>query len=173
MSSTTKVRTDLVYGYEDILDNYISDYLPLTGGEMSGNLTTSTDLFLDGPVTEAVHTLEKVEDTGGRQAGGPLVFELDPHKGKFQLHYMNEDSTYDVTKFQDGQSITLMIDTSWKEPNDPMPKLTWPTIKWVNTSGIPPSISDTGFLIVGLWRAAGKMYGSLSGKYGNLPALNG
>lgn len=81
---------------------------------------------------------------------------LDLTNGAIQLHTLTGNSTY-TDALQSGEAITLMIDDGAGFT------VTWPSIIWVNTSGITPTLSTTGFTIVALWKVGVVLYGALVG----------
>jgi hypothetical protein len=170
----TKLHTDMIEGLDDLMPSEGS-YLPLEGSTINQDITTSTltgdltikgDLKVNGAVEEKVYDLTPIDATAT-----PLQYELNPNNGTIQFHTFIGDSVY-TANFEEGQSIILMIHASEQAVN---PHLTWPAITWVSTSGdsaIPamaPSIANTGFLAISLWKVAGVLHGSLSGDYNKYP----
>ena len=62
-----------------------------------------------------------------------------------------ETSIYDG--FQDGQSVTLMIDDGSART------ITWPAMDWVG-DGSPPTLETTGYNVIVVWQVASTVYGS-------------
>ncbi len=82
---------------------------------------------------------------------------LDHSNGAIQTHTLTGNSTY-TDSILEGEAITLMIDDGAGFT------VTWPTIMWVNTGGIAPPLSTTGFTIVALWKVGTTLYGALVGR---------
>jgi hypothetical protein len=170
----TKLHTDMVEGLDDLTPSG-DGYLLLKGSTKNQDITTSTltgdltikgDLKVNGSISEKVYDLTPIDATAT-----PLQYELNPNNGTIQFHTFIGDSAY-TANFEEGQSIILMIHASEQAVN---PNLSWPAITWVSTSGdsaipaIVPSIADTGFLAISLWKVAGVLHGSLSGDYNKYP----
>lgn len=170
----TKLHTDMVEGLDDLMPS-ADDLLPLEGSTINQDITTSTltgdltikgDLKVNGAISEKVYDLTPIDENAT-----PLQYELNPNNGTIQFHTFIGDSVY-TANFKEGQSIILMIHASEQNANHP---LSWPAITWVSTSGdsaipvLAPSIADTGFLVISLWKVAGVLHGSLSGDYNKYP----
>ena len=170
----TKLHTDMVEGLDDIVS--AGGYLLLKGSTINQDITTSTltgdltikgNLMVNGAISEKVYDLTPIDATAT-----PLQYELNPNNGTIQFHTFIGGSSY-TAKFEEGQSIILMIHASEQAVN---PHLSWPAITWVSTSGdsaipvLAPSIADTGFLVISLWKVAGVLHGSVSGDYNKYPA---
>ena len=170
----TKLHTDLIVGLDDLMPS-ADDYLLLEGSTINNDITTSTltgdltikgDLEVNGAISEKVYDLTPIDANATT-----LQYELNPNNGTIQFHTFIGDSIY-TANFKEGQSIILMIHASEQAVN---PHLSWPAITWVSTSGdsarpvITPSIADTGFLVISLWKVAGVLHGSLSGDYNKYP----
>jgi hypothetical protein len=169
----TKLHTDMVEGLDDLTPS--GGYLPLEGSTINQDITTSTltgdltikgDLKVNGAISEKVYDLTPIDENVT-----PLQYELNPNNGTIQFHTFIGSSSY-TAKFEEGQSIILMIHASEQSVN---PTLSWPAITWVSSSGdssfpaSAPSIADTGFLAISLWKVARVLYGSLSGNYNKYP----
>ena len=172
----TKLHTDMVEGLDDLMPSG-EGYLLLEGSTINNDITTSTltgdltikgDLKINGSISEKVYDLTPLDENAT-----PLQYELNPNNGTIQFHTFIGDSVY-TDKFKEGQSIILMIHALEQAVKPP---LSWPAITWVSTSGdssIPvaaPSIADTGFLAISLWKVAGVLHGSLSGDYNKYPLV--
>ena len=170
----TKLHTDLIVGLDDLMPS-ADDYLLLEGSTKNNDITTSTltgdltikgDLEVNGAISEKVYDLTPIDANATT-----LQYELNPNNGTIQFHTFIGDSVY-TANFKEGQSIILMIHASEQAVNS---HLSWPAITWVSTSGdsafpaITPSIADTGFLAISLWKVAGVLHGSLSGDYNKYP----
>jgi len=138
----------------------------ITKSTLTGDLTIKGDLMVNGSISEKVYDLTPIDENAT-----PLQYELNPNNGTIQFHTFIKDSVY-TAKFEEGQSIILMIHASEQSVN---PDLSWPAITWVSTSGdssipvLAPAIADTGFLAISLWKVAGVLHGSLSGDYNKYP----
>jgi len=82
---------------------------------------------------------------------------LDHSNGAIQTHTLTGTTTY-TDSILEGEAITLMIDDGSAFT------VTWPTITWVNNSGIAPVLSTTGFTIVSVWKVGTTLYGALVGR---------
>lgn len=109
-------------------------------GVSVGNLSVSSS------VTEGVYTITDSASV-----------DLDPANGTIQLWTLGANRTPTAANFQNGQSMTLMI-------NDGSARtITWSTIgvNWVG--GSAPSLPTTGYAVVILWKVAGVIRGSYAG----------
>jgi hypothetical protein len=170
----TKLHTDMVEGLDDLMSSG-GGYLLLEGSTKNQDITTSTltgdltikgDLKVNGAISEKVYDLTPIDENAT-----PLQYELNPNNGTIQFHTFIGDSIY-TDNFEEGQSILLMIHASEQAVSA---HLWWPSIAWASASGdsaipaIAPSIADTGFLAISLWKVADVLYGSLSGDYNKYP----
>jgi hypothetical protein len=107
----------------------------------SGTLLTST---LSGTPTEQVFTI----------SGTSAV--LEPDNGSIQIHNLTANTTY-TDGFSAGQAILLMIDDGTAST------VTWPTTTWVNNARNAPTLANTGYTTVSLWKVGSTLYGALVG----------
>lgn len=110
-----------------------------------------TNLKVTGSLTEEVYTI-----TDG------AAFEVDPHNGTIQVITLTASRTPKATNFENGQSLTLMVDDgtaytiTWTDA-------TWGTggVTWVG--GTAPTLATTGYTVITFWKVAGETYGSHTG----------
>ena len=81
---------------------------------------------------------------------------LDPANGSIQTHTLSGATTY-TDGFSAGQAITLMIDDGTAAT------ITWPTMTWVNNAAVAPTLAETGYTVVALWKVSTVLYGALVG----------
>jgi hypothetical protein len=81
---------------------------------------------------------------------------IDPDNGSVQTHTLTANTTYS-DGFSEGEAITLMIDDGSAYT------ITWPTMTWVNNGGSAPTLADTGYTVVALWKVSTTLYGALVG----------
>ena len=114
--------------------------------EEGGQATDLTvdGLTLQGEVTEAVFAI-----TGTTPA-------ISSANGTIQTWTLTANSTPTLT-LTAGQSITLMIDDGTAYT------ITWPTIRWVGSGGLPPVLASTGYNVITLWRVGADIFGSYGG----------
>lgn len=98
----------------------------------------------NGSITETVFALSGT---------GPT---LEPDNGTIQTHTLTGNTTY-TDGFSNGQSMTLMINDGTAFT------VTWPSVTWINTNGIAPTLATVGYTAVVLWKVGGVLYGSLIG----------
>jgi hypothetical protein len=80
---------------------------------------------------------------------------LNPANGPIQVWNMTTNSTVLFSAFQDGQTMTLMVDDGLSNT------ITWPTVSWIN--GSAPTLEPTGYTVLEFWRVAGTVYGAKVG----------
>lgn len=114
------------------------------------SLGTVGYLSADNPVITAGSLTEDVFALSGTSA------VLDPANGSIQTHVLSGATTY-TDGFEPGQAITLMIDDGAGFT------VSWPAITWVNTAALPPTLAQTGFTTVTLWKIGAVLYGALIG----------
>lgn len=81
---------------------------------------------------------------------------LDPANGTVQLKTLSSNTTL-TDSVTDGESMTLMIDDGTAYT------VTWPTMTWVNSGGIAPTLATSGYTVVALWKISTTLYGALVG----------
>ena len=109
------------------------------------NKTLSNTVF-QGSYTETIF-----------QTSGTGVTTLSPTDGTLQVLDVIGPCTLSYGTWSAGQSITLMIS------NPSGSALSWPATTWVNNAGLAPTLSTTGFTVVGLWMFSGSVYGAFIG----------
>jgi hypothetical protein len=105
---------------------------------------TVQNVVFSGSYTEQVFTI-----TDG------AAVNLDPINGTIQVWTLGADRTPTATGFDDGQSLTLMINDGTGFT------ITWPSVTWIG--GVAPPLSPTGFTIIGLFKVGGVLYGEYGG----------
>jgi hypothetical protein len=110
------------------------EYLELSGGDMTGDIGLLS-------YTETVF-----EVTGTTPA-------LSPSNGTVQTWTLSGNSTPTFGTFDAGQSIVLMIDDGSDST------ITWPTMTWLTSDGLAPTLATTGFTAVVLWKVGSVVYG--------------
>jgi hypothetical protein len=97
---------------------------------------------IEGSVTEEVFAL-----TGTTPA-------LEPDSGTIQTWTLSAAST-PTDALSSGQSMTLMINDGTAYT------VTWPSVIWVG--GTAPTLAETGYTVVELWKVGATLYGALVG----------
>jgi hypothetical protein len=128
-------------GVSVVWGEFRDDYLPTVGGQAED--LEVDGLTLTGEVTESVFAI-----TGTTPA-------INATNGTIQTWMMTAASTPTIT-LAAGQSITLMI-------GDAVHTITWPTIRWVGSGGLPPLLATTGYNVITLWRVGADIFGSYGG----------
>lgn len=108
----------------------------------SGVMSATDPVVTSGTITEDVYTI-----TGTSVA-------LEPDNGSIQTHTLSGDTTY-TDAFSAGQAITLMIDDGSSRT------VSWPTMTWVNNSGVAPALAATGYTVVSVWKIGSTLYGAV------------
>lgn len=108
----------------------------------------NNNLILTKAVTEGVFTI-----TDGASVN------LNPANGTIQLWTLGNNRTPTATSFATGQSLTLMVDDGSNYD------ITWTTIGvvWETDSGTAPTLSDTGYSVIVLWKVGTTVYGARVG----------
>jgi len=115
-----------------------TDFVAKSGGTFTG------DVGFNGAIDEAIHALSGTTPT------------LDPSNGTIQTHTLSGNTTYS-DGLSDGESLTLMIDDGSANT------ITWPTVTWVNGGGSAPTLAETGYTVIALWKVGSTLYGALVG----------
>ena len=115
-----------------------TDFVPKSGGAFTG------DVGFGGAIDEAIHALSGTSPT------------LDPSNGTIQTHTLSGNTTYS-DGLSDGESLTLMIDDGSAFT------VTWPSVTWKTDGGDPPTLNETGFTVVVLWKVGSTIYGARVG----------
>lgn len=126
--------------------NYL-DVTTLGTSESSKAVTSDANgkTKFSGALVETVHALS------GTSAA------LDPTNGTIQTHNIAADTTY-TDSLSSGESMTLTVtsaSTSYA--------INWPTATWINNAGVGPGITNTGLLVVVLWKSGSTLYAAVSG----------
>ena len=85
-------------------------------------------------------------------------FALNPNNGGTQLVVLGGNSTPTQSGWDNGESITLLIDDGASRT------ITWTTLGVVWTGGTAPTLATTGYTVVQLWKAGNVIYGALVGE---------
>lgn len=116
----------------------------------------------DNAVTDAAQTFTEeqtftsVKETVYTLATASGTIDLDPANGTIQIKALTGNTTFTVSSFESGHSITLMLN------NSSASTITWPsTIYWLY--GATPVISETEYTTIILWKAGSSVYGSQLG----------
>lgn len=111
---------------------------------VDGVTTISGNLVLNSAIDEKVYTI-----TGTTAA-------LDPSNGTIQIHTLTGNTTY-TDNLTEGEAVTVMVDDGSSYT------VTWPSVTWVNNEGLAPTLADTGYTVVALWKVSSTLYGALVG----------
>ena len=125
----------------------LSDYLPLSGGTLTGALS-GTSLTMTGAANFGAEVVEATYNLTGTA--------LDPSNGTIQYTTLSANTTL-TDSLAAGESITLMIDDGSAYT------ITWPTMTWVNNGGAAPTLATSGYTVVALWKVSTTLYGALVG----------
>ena len=112
--------------------------------DVNGDYNIDSDASFTGAIDEAVHTLSGTSTT------------LDPSNGTIQTHTLSGNTTYS-DGLSDGESLTLMIDDGSAFT------VTWPSVTWKSDGGSAPTLNETGFTVVVLWKVGSTLYGARVG----------
>jgi len=104
---------------------------------------TLVDPVITGTIVEDVFTITDGEG-----------FEINPRNGSVQFVTLGSNRTPVATNFNNGDSVTLMIDDGSAFT------ITWTTIGVVWTGGTAPALATTGYTVIQLWKAGGVIYGA-------------
>lgn len=103
---------------------------------VTGTITTRN-------VTSIVHTI--ADGTG---------VDLNPSSGAIQVWTLGGNRTPTANSFTEGQSITLMVDDGSDFSID------WSTINPTWVDGTEPTLFDTGYSVIELWKVGSTIYGA-------------
>lgn len=84
---------------------------------------------------------------------------INPNDGGLQLWTLTANSTPSANNWENGKSVTLMIDDGSAYT------ITWSSmsITWKTDSGSAPTLNTTGYTVIVLWQANGVIYGARVG----------
>lgn len=118
----------------------------LAGTQTLSNKTVS-DVIIDGSYTEEVFAV-----TGTTPA-------LSPSNGTIQTWSLTGASTPTSGTWNNGQSITLMIDDGTAN------SINWTSlaVTWKTNGGTAPTLQTTGFTVLVLWKVGNVIYGARVG----------
>jgi hypothetical protein len=125
---------------ESVLEADTVETTALTSTSVTATALTTSSIDLNGEVVEQVYTL-----TGTN---------LDPANGTIQVLTLVANTTL-TSSLANGESITLMINDGASRT------ITWPTMQWAG--GEAPTLAESGYSVVTLWRAGNVLYGSSVG----------
>lgn len=116
----------------------------ITGGTIAA--PGITDPVITGAILEDIYTI----------SDGASV-DLDPSNGTIQLWTLGANRTPTATNWQNGESMTLMVDDGSART------ITWTTIgvNWVG--GTAPVLPTSGYGVIELWKTGGTVRGCYSG----------
>ena len=83
--------------------------------------------------------------------------DINPRNGGIQLWTLGASRTPTANNFQNGQSVTLMIDDGATYT------ITWPSVIWKTDSNTAPTLNITGLTAINLWKVSGNVYGARVG----------
>lgn len=124
-----------------------ADYAQVDQAQTFTNKTIES-VVLNNGYTEEVFTI-----TDG------TTVNLDPDNGSIQLWTLGANRTPGQVNWDNGQSITLMVDDGSSRTID------WATIGvvWKTGGGIAPTLNTTGYTVIQLWKVGGTVYGARVG----------
>jgi hypothetical protein len=134
-----------IYTQAGAVDGNLSDYLPLSGGTLTGALS-GTSLTLTGAASFGAEVVETTYNLTGTA--------LDPTNGTIQYKTLSANTTF-TDSLAAGESITLMIDDGTAYT------ITWPTMQWAG--GSAPTLATSGYSVVVLWKVGTTLYGAYIG----------
>lgn len=81
---------------------------------------------------------------------------LNPNNGSIQTWTLGANRTPGQTNWNEGQSITLMIDDGTART------ITWTTLAvvWETSTGTAPTLATTGYTVIVLWKVGTTIYGA-------------
>ena len=121
----------------------------LTGTQTLTNKTLE-NMVVTGSVIEEIHAWGATT--------GIITTELEPGSGTIQTVTLTGAISSLDDNLAAGESITLMIDNGGGNFT-----VSWPTMTWVNNAGIAPTLANTGYTVVVLWKVSTVLYGALVG----------
>jgi len=104
---------------------------------------------ISGSLKETVHTISD---------GSSVV--IDPNNGSIQLWTLGANRTPSANNFQNGQSLTLMINDGSNRT------INWSSLSVSWIGGSAPSLATSGYTVIELWRAGNQTYGARTGDFG-------
>lgn len=139
-------------GLDTFVQDLIADEVGVTVQAYDANTAvTDEDQSFSGE-----QTFTSVKETVFTLATSSGTIDLDPANGTIQLKALTGDTTFTVTSFESGHSITLMLN------NSSASVISWPSsIYWAN--GETPAVSETAYTTIVLWQVGSSVYGASLG----------
>ena len=106
-------------------------YLALTGGTMTGELV-----------------VKETKDTQYSLTGTAI----NPANGNIQYKTLMANTTF-TESLENGQTVALYIDDGTAYA------ITWPTITWMTSDGLEPTLATTGYNVIVIQKMNGTLYG--------------
>jgi hypothetical protein len=124
----------------------------LTDETGTGSAVFATAPTLSGPTINDGYTEEIFAVTGTTPA-------LSPTNGSIQTWTLSGNSTPTAGTWDNGQSLTLMIDDGTART------ITWTSlaVTWKTNGGAAPTLNTTGFTAIQLWEVGNVIYGARVG----------
>ena len=133
---------------------YDADTAKLDVAQTFTAVQTLTEPEVIGTIKEDVYTITDV-----------AAFEVDPGNGSIQLITLGANRTPLATNFQEGESVTLMVNdgtnsnytVTWTDT-------TWGFggVSWVG--GSAPQLAGSGYTVIQFWKVGSQVYGALVGE---------
>jgi hypothetical protein len=145
-SSNSGSAVNFSAGTKDVFVTYPAERAVFTTDTQTLSNKTLDAVTIDNGYTEEIFAISD---------GGSV--DLDPANGSIQTWTLGAARSPTATGFDNGQSMTLMIDDGTAYA------ITWPSVTWATDGGVAPTLNTTGFTTVVLWKVGGTLYGARVG----------
>jgi hypothetical protein len=145
-SSNSGSAVNFSAGTKDVFVTYPAERAVFTTDTQTLSNKTLDAVTIDNGYTEEIFAISD---------GGSV--DLDPANGSIQTWTLGAARSPTATGFDNGQSMTLMIDDGTAY------SITWPSVTWTTDGGVAPTLNTTGFTTVVLWKVGGTLYGARVG----------
>jgi hypothetical protein len=116
--------------------------------------TTATQVLTNKTVSSVILNNGYTEQVFAITDG--TTVNLNPNNGSIQTWTLEANRTPGQTGWNEGQSITLMIDDGTART------ITWTTLAvvWETLTGTAPTLATTGYTVIILWKIGTTIYGA-------------
>lgn len=146
-----------VDGPASSVDNAIPRFDGTTGKLLQASgikISDQNDLELPAAIKETIFPITDAP-----------AFEINPSNGTIQSITLTATRTPKATNFENGESLTLMIDDGTSAFGIVWTDSTFggTGVVWKTDGGLPPELNTSGFTAVVLWKMGGQVYGARVG----------